>query len=81
MINQIPISARIDSLTLWKMEQEQMTSGKKRNRILNEGARMYLDATDRRREIRMHADPEVKKKILMGFLATWFPEAAGFKFM
>lgn len=79
MINQTAISARIDNVTLWKIEQEMMASGMKRNRIINEGARMFLDILDRRREMRMHTDPEVRKKILSGILSTWIPESSGFE--
>lgn len=79
MINQTAISARIDNATLWKIEQESMVSGMKRNRILNEGARMFLDILDRRREMRIHGDSEVRKKILSGILSTWIPEASEFK--
>lgn len=79
MINQTAISARIDNVTLWKIEQETMVSGSKRNRIINDGARLYLDLLDRRREIRMYTDSEVRKKILSGFLRKWIPESSGFE--
>lgn len=76
MVKQTAISARIDNNTLWMIEQERMAGGPKRNRILNEGARMYLSITDARRAYRMHWDPAVKRKILNGILKQWFPEAA-----
>lgn len=79
MINQTAISARIDNVTLWKIEQETMVSGFKRNRIINDGARLYLDLLDTRREFLMHTDPEVKKKILSGFLRKWMPESSRFE--
>lgn len=76
MINQKPISARIHKQTLWNIEQEVMVSGTTRNRILNDGARLYLSLQDARRAYRMHPDPSTKAKILKGFLKSWWPEAA-----
>ena len=79
MVRQTAISARIDNNTLWMIEQETMAGGPKRNRILNEGARMYLSITDARRAYRMHQDPAVRRKILNGMLKRWFPEAANWE--
>lgn len=76
MVNQKAISARINNYTLWMINQETMVSGTSRNRILNVGAKMYLDIIDARREYNMHQDPSVRRKILIGMLKRWFPEAA-----
>lgn len=76
MVNQKAISARINNYTLLQIEQEVMTGSTNRNKILNEGARMYLSLQDARRAYRMHMGEDVKKKILNGFLKSWFPEAA-----
>lgn len=76
MINQKPISARIHVQTLWRIEQECMVSVTTRNRILNDGARLYCDLKDARSSFRAHQDPGTRKKILNGFLKQWFPEAA-----
>lgn len=74
MVNQTAISAKIHVDTMWKLEQERQVSGVPRNKMLNEGARLYLDLADRRREFRLHTDPEIRKKIPAGFLRHWFPE-------
>lgn len=76
MVNQKAISARINNYTLWQIEQEVMTGSTNRNKILNEGARMFLSLQDARRAYRAHGDEDVRKKILNGFLKSWFPEAA-----
>ena len=74
MVTQRLISARIAETTLWEMEQETMVSGYKRNRILNEGARLWLSLKDARRECRVHPDPEHRMKALIRIVKLWFPE-------
>lgn len=59
---------------MWALDQETMVSGTPRNKILNEGARLWLNLADARRRYRAHQDPEVRRKILVGFLKLWFPE-------
>lgn len=76
MINQTAISARIHNYTLWQINQEVMTGRITRNRILNDGARLWLHLNDARDAYRAHEDPITRKKILNGFLKQWFPEAA-----
>lgn len=75
-MNQKAISARIDHEVLWQIEQETMLGLTNRNKILNQGAKLWISLADARREYRMYADPATKKKILKGFLKIWFPEAA-----
>ena len=74
MVNQKAISARIDNIALWKIEQEVMLGSTTRNRILNQGAQLWLDLVDARREYRAHRDSDVRRKILVGFLKKHFPE-------
>lgn len=75
MVTQRMISARIAETTLWEMEQETMVSGIKRNRILNEGARLWLSLKDARRVCQANPDPEQRMKALVHFVKLWFPEA------
>ena len=77
MVTQKPISARIRHETLWAIEQETMLGETNRNKILNDGARLWIDLRDTRRQIRAHGDTRVKEKIIRGFIAKWIPEAAG----
>lgn len=76
MVNQTAISARIDNQTLWMIDQEIMATGCKRNRLLNEGVRMYIQTLGMRREFRLHQSPDIRRKILKKFLLVYFPEAA-----
>lgn len=75
MVTQQAISARIFYETIWAMYQETMVSGTPRNKILNEGARLWLDLADARRQIRAFDKIEIKRKIAIGWLLKWFPEA------
>lgn len=76
MINQTLISARIDNYVLFLAALEKQASGRSRNGILNDGARMLLRLLDAKREYRVHEDPLVRRKIVRGFLRIYFPEAA-----
>lgn len=75
MVTQQAISARITHEIMWALEQETMVSGVPRNRILNEGALLWLALADARRQIRAHSDLTVKRKIAIGWLKMWFTEA------
>lgn len=70
-MNQKPISARIDYHIMWQIEQETMLGYYTRNRILNEGARLFLDLLDTRRNLKYHANPADQDKIRKGFLRKW----------
>lgn len=74
MVNQKAISARIDNHLLWMIEQETMLGITTRNRILNHGARLWLELVDARREYRVYHNSDVRLKILVGFLKKHFPE-------
>lgn len=49
MVNQISISAKIDSSIIDELEKEIAASGKKRNRIINDALRIYFKYQDARR--------------------------------
>lgn len=49
MVNQIAISAKIDSWIIDELEKEIVASGKKRNRIINDALRIYFKYQDARR--------------------------------
>jgi len=74
MLSQRLISARIAETLLWEMEQETMRSGCKRNRVLNEGARLWLSLKDARRACKANPEPEYRIKQLVHFVKLWFPE-------
>lgn len=75
MINQQPISARIKHETMWAMNLERTVTGTSINSMLNDGARMYLDNVDARREFGLYTNYSLRRKIVRGYLKKWFPEA------
>jgi len=76
MINQTLISARIDNYVLFLADLEKQASGRSRNGILNDGARMLLRLLEAKREYRAHDNPKIRRRIVRGFLRLYFPEAA-----
>lgn len=68
------ISARIAETTLWEIEQVSMRTGIKRNRVLNEGALVWLDLLDARAYCRANPDQEHRMKALAHFVKLYFPE-------
>lgn len=75
MVTQKAISARIENEILWDIDQEVQLGVTNRNRILNEGARLWLYLRDLRRSYSAIDDEEARRKMLRGFLRLWFPEA------
>lgn len=49
MITQKAISAKIEYGVFEELERESFTSGKKKNRIINDAIRMYVDMQDLKR--------------------------------
>lgn len=72
---QTPISARIDSTILWKVDQEAMLGYITRNGILNKGADIYCHLQDIRRALRVHQNQDTSLKILRGWISVYMPEA------
>lgn len=73
--NQQAISARIHVQTLWEMNLEkQVSPNMNRNKILNEGAKLWCYLQDARRRVKMTDDPEVQRAIVAGFAKLFFPE-------
>lgn len=75
MNRQKPISARIQYETMWNLEQERMAAGSSINKMLNEGARMYLDTVHTRRIFGLNAHKTARRAMVRGYLKKWFPEA------
>jgi len=73
-VTQTAISARIQHEILWRIDQETQLGMYTRNGILNQGASLFLDLIDTRREYRAHPKQDVRRKIVKGFLLRWFPE-------
>lgn len=54
MVNQKPISVRLDYDVLHKADQEAFTSGTPRNRIINDALKLYVAVADARRRHGMY---------------------------
>ena len=54
MVNQKPISAKLDYEVLHMLEQECYLSGTSKNRIINEAIRAYVAIQDSRRRLAMY---------------------------
>ena len=70
---QKPVLVKIDNDTFYELEQEVSLGYMKRNRIINEAIRMYIDAKDTRRRQRMAPSYIDKNKVLAQFTLRWFP--------
>lgn len=67
MITQTPISLKIDSSLLEKLNEEANTTWKSRNKLINEAVEMYLELKDAQRYQRYQDKTErkVSKEALM----------------
>lgn len=72
MITQTPISLKIDSYLLEEIDREVSLGYKKRNRIINEAIRMYLDAKDTKRRWKLATSIEDKAAQYAQFNLRWF---------
>lgn len=75
MVKQKPISARIDTTILTKIDQEAYTSGTPRNRILNDAGLLYCELQDLRRGLRCYQG-EHREAIVELFFQRFIPELA-----
>lgn len=75
MVNQKPISMRIDECILNMVDQEAFMTGRPRNRILNEGAALYVELQDLRRRLRYY-DGNDSEALLEQFFRRFVPEMA-----
>lgn len=73
MVTQKAISARIYNFILRRIEQTCTVS---RNRILNDGAMLYLDLQDVKQAYHAESDPDARAEILHRFLRRWLPGVA-----
>lgn len=66
MVNQIAISVKLDSGLLDELEKEVTTSGKRRNRIINEAIALYVKYQDARRADRCcsHGGNQPDRRVL-----------------
>lgn len=62
MVTQRQLCVKLDAYTFDQLDQECLCTGRKRNKIINDAVRMYLDAVD----ARLRHQPEK-------FVSEWFP--------
>lgn len=73
MANQISILVKIDAFIWNELEQEVNLGYQKRNRVINNAIRVYVEFQDLRRNIRYSDDPEFRKKCIKEFMNRWVP--------
>lgn len=73
MVNQKAILVKLDVDTLLQLDKECNLRYMKRNRIINEAVRMYLDAKDTKRRFRLAQSIAEKADEYAQFNLRWFP--------
>lgn len=76
MVNQKPISVKMEYDILEALDLECQTGWMKRNRHINEAVRFYLEYKDTVRRIHLFGSSDAKKKELDEFENKWFPMMA-----
>lgn len=72
MISQTPISVRINTCTLFKLDAEAATGWLKRNTIINRAVEEYIELQDLIRTCAVHEDnQELCRRELKSFLWRW----------
>lgn len=74
MVNQKPISVKMEYDILEALDEECRTGWMKRNRHINEAVRFYLDYKDTRRWMRIYGSSDAAKKLYQDFVKKWFPD-------
>lgn len=72
MVNQKAISVKLDVDTLLQLDKECNLGYMKRNRIINEAVRMYLDAKDTKRRWNLTSSIAEKAGEYAQFNLRWF---------
>lgn len=73
MVNQKPISLKIDLWVLEELDKEVSTSRRKRNWHINQAIKQYLDAQDTRRRIKGASTQGDREGFLQDYEDRWFP--------
>lgn len=72
MVTQIPISVRMDISTLEELDLEAALGKTKRNRLINEAVRMYMDYMDTVRAVNVEDDYSEKIYLVDSFTGRYF---------
>lgn len=76
MITQKPISLKIEFDLLQELDHEAACGWRKRNNLINEAVRFYLDYLDTRRRIKTYGDHEDREDEFSRFTRKYFPDMA-----
>ena len=72
MINQTPISVRMNTCTLYKLDAECADGWTKRNALINRACEEYLELQDLKRiNAKLAGDRIARRRELQAFLARW----------
>lgn len=74
MVNQKPISLKIEFDLLDELDKEVSLGWRKRNNHINEAIRLYLAYKDSRRRVYSYGSVDDKRKEARDFIKKWFPE-------
>lgn len=72
MINQKPISLKIEKSIYFELEKEVSITGTPRNRLINSAIKHYLQYLDKRREIRIWAGNQEALEIADNYMTEIF---------
>lgn len=75
MVNQISICVKVDVGLAKDLESEISLGWQKRNRLINEAIRCYLELKDKQRVLSCTPNQEQQRKIVEGFVRRWLPQA------
>lgn len=71
-VNQRAISVKVDYITMGALDTECFCTGEKRNRVINDAIRLYIELRDARRvALSLGADP-LESDIVRNRLSDWF---------
>lgn len=76
MITQKPISLKIDTELLQKLDEEVRLGWGKRNWHINQAIALYLEVQDLNRRLKCYHDAVLKHDELERFLRLWVPNGA-----
>lgn len=71
MVTQVPISVRMDFSTLEELDLEASLGEGKRNRLINDAVRMYMDYLDTRRYAKQE-DETGERELINRFIERYF---------
>lgn len=72
MVTQKAISLKIDTKLLQDLDAEANLGWNKRNAIINEAVKFYLDAKDTSRRLKLSRESIVDSQDIMQFSLRWF---------